>query len=62
MKRLVKNISACFHINDSKNPQGAAKDRHENIGFGEIGYDALLKVVYHEDFKDIPKNIRDAIR
>ena len=50
-----KQYISVFHINDSKNPQGAAKDRHENIGFGEIGYDALLKVIYHEDFKDIPK-------
>lgn len=50
-----KKYISVFHVNDSKNPQGAAKDRHENIGFGEIGYDALLKVVYHEDFKDIPK-------
>ncbi len=50
-----KKYISVFHINDSKNPQGAAKDRHENIGFGEIGYDALLKVIYHEDFKDIPK-------
>ena len=30
-----------LHINDSKNICGAAKDRHENIGFGEIGFDAL---------------------
>lgn len=44
-----------FHINDSKNEKGASKDRHENIGFGHIGYDALLKVVYHKDFLDIPK-------
>ncbi|PKK87701.1 MAG: deoxyribonuclease IV [Tenericutes bacterium HGW-Tenericutes-8] len=50
-----KQYISVFHINDSKNPQGAAKDRHENIGFGEIGYDALMKVIYHEDFKDIPK-------
>ena len=50
-----KKYISVFHVNESKNPQGAAKDRHENIGFGEIGYDALLKVVYHEDFKDIPK-------
>lgn len=50
-----KNYISVFHVNDSKNPQGSAKDRHENIGFGEIGYEALLKVVYHNDFKDIPK-------
>lgn len=44
-----------FHINDSKNPQGAAKDRHENFGFGFLGFDALIDVIYDETFKDIPK-------
>ena len=44
-----------FHVNDSKNPQGAAKDRHENFGFGYIGFDALIQVIYHQDFQDIPK-------
>ncbi|MGV3041460.1 deoxyribonuclease IV [Staphylococcus rostri] len=43
------------HVNDSKNPIGAHKDRHENIGFGHIGFDALNYVVHHEQFKDIPK-------
>ncbi|MFA7376767.1 MAG: deoxyribonuclease IV [Acholeplasmataceae bacterium] len=54
--RIVgKSYISVFHINDSKNPQGAAKDRHENFGFGHIGFDSLLKVVYSEDFKNIPK-------
>lgn len=43
------------HVNDSKNEQGVHKDRHENIGFGYIGFDALNNVVHHEAFKDIPK-------
>lgn len=43
------------HVNDSKNEQGAHKDRHENIGFGHIGFDALNYVVHHDVFKDIPK-------
>lgn len=43
------------HINDSKNEQGAQKDRHENIGFGHIGFKALHYVIYHEVFKDVPK-------
>ena len=34
------------HINDSKNIRGAQKDRHENFGFGNIGFDALINVVY----------------
>ena len=33
---IGKDQIAVFHINDSKNPQGAHKDRHENIGFGEM--------------------------
>ncbi|HGO2203592.1 TPA: deoxyribonuclease IV [Staphylococcus aureus] len=43
------------HVNDSKNDRGAQKDRHENIGFGYIGFDALNYIVYHDSFKDIPK-------
>lgn len=43
------------HINDSKNEQGAQKDRHENIGFGHIGFEALHYVIYHEQFTYIPK-------
>jgi deoxyribonuclease-4 len=50
-----KSFISVFHINDSKNPQGAAKDRHENFGFGHLGFDALMNVVYHKDFIDIPK-------
>lgn len=43
------------HINDSKNEQGAAKDRHENIGFGAIGFDALHAVVVHPALSHLPK-------
>lgn len=43
------------HVNDSKNERGAGKDRHENIGFGYIGFDALNSVVHHDVFKEIPK-------
>lgn len=44
-----------LHINDSKNIRGAGKDRHENIGFGEIGFEALNKIVHHPQLKDVPK-------
>ncbi len=44
-----------MHINDSKNPMGARKDRHENFGFGSIGYDALRHIIYDERFENIPK-------
>lgn len=44
-----------IHLNDSKNPVGSHKDRHENIGFGTIGFDTLMKFVNDERFKYIPK-------
>src|SRR5699024_101831 len=43
------------HVNDSKNEQGAGKDRHANIGFVHIGFDALHYVVFHDAFKHLPK-------
>lgn len=43
------------HINDSKNERGARKDRHANIGFGHIGFDALSYVVHHPVLESIPK-------
>lgn len=43
------------HVNDSKNVKGAGKDRHENIGFGEIGFDALHKIVHHPQLQQLPK-------
>ncbi len=52
---LGKEQIAVFHINDSKNEPGARKDRHENTGFGHIGFDALNYIVHHPDFQDIPK-------
>ncbi|HAB59184.1 MAG TPA: deoxyribonuclease IV [Lachnospiraceae bacterium] len=52
---IGKDQIAVFHINDSKNPRGAGKDRHENIGFGHIGFDAIHRIVYHPDFESIPK-------
>ena len=45
----------CIHVNDSKNIKGAHKDRHENIGIGQIGFENLIKVIYNEKLKDVPK-------
>ncbi len=45
----------CIHVNDSKNEMSSHKDRHENIGFGTIGFDNLIKIIYNERLKDIPK-------
>lgn len=52
---LGKDQIAVFHVNDSKNVSGAKKDRHANIGFGEIGFDALSYIVHHPDFTEVPK-------
>lgn len=43
------------HLNDSKNPRGARKDRHENLGYGEIGFDVLYKVANHPLLRNVPK-------
>ena len=44
-----------IHLNDSKNPLDSHKDRHENIGFGEIGFTALHKVLIDPRFENVPK-------
>lgn len=54
-KLIGKDRIAVFHINDSKNERGAAKDRHANIGTGTIGTDALRYIVHHPDFMHLPK-------
>ncbi|MGX9339443.1 deoxyribonuclease IV [Mycoplasma sp. 332] len=43
-----------IHLNDSKNPLGSKKDRHDNIGKGYIGLETLKKFVYDPDFDNIP--------
>lgn len=45
----------CIHINDSKNIIGSKKDRHENIGFGNISFDTMIKIIYNERISNIPK-------
>ena len=52
---IGKDQIAVFHINDSKNVRGAHKDRHENLGKGELGFEAIKQIVWHPDFLDIPK-------
>lgn len=44
-----------IHLNDSKNPRSSHKDRHENLGYGEIGFDALNAIVHHPLLVNIPK-------
>ena len=43
-----------IHLNDSKNPTGARKDRHGRIGEGCIGLEALTRVVCHPALKNLP--------
>ena len=45
----------CIHVNDSKNEKSSHKDRHENIGFGTIGFDNLINIIYNERLENIPK-------
>ena len=49
------NKIGCIHVNDSKNILGSHKDRHENIGFGTIGFDSLINIIYNKKLEDIPK-------
>ncbi len=45
----------CIHVNDSKNVLGAHKDRHENIGYGSIGFNTLIDVIYNKRLENVPK-------
>lgn len=45
----------CIHVNDSKNVKDSHKDRHENIGLGYLGFENLLRIIYHEKLEGIPK-------
>lgn len=49
------NKIGCVHVNDSKNIKGAHKDRHENFGFGNIGYETLINIIYNERLENVPK-------
>ncbi|MGL5541447.1 MAG: TIM barrel protein, partial [Erysipelotrichaceae bacterium] len=52
---LGLDLLQVIHLNDSKNVQGAAKDRHANLGDGEIGFDPLYKVAHHPKLKHVIK-------
>lgn len=52
---IGKDQIAVIHLNDSKNPLGARKDRHANVGFGCIGFDTLYRVASDPNFEHIPK-------
>ncbi|WP_423782583.1 deoxyribonuclease IV [Faecalibaculum rodentium] len=44
-----------IHVNDSKNPRGARKDRHENLGHGHIGFETLYGIVHHPRLENVTK-------
>ena len=46
-----------IHINDSKNPLGAHKDRHEKIGLGTLGTESILRVMTHPALRHLPFNL-----
>ena len=54
-KKIGISKIKCIHVNDSLNEKGSHKDRHANIGFGTIGFDTLINVIYNPIFEDIPK-------
>ena len=54
-KVIGLNKLKAIHLNDSKNARGSHKDRHENIGFGTIGFDTLNAWVKHEALRNVPK-------
>ena len=49
------NYIKCVHVNDSKNIKGARKDRHENFGYGTIGFESLINIIYNKRLEHVPK-------
>jgi len=45
----------CIHVNDSKNDINTHKDRHENFGFGTLGFDTLINIIYNKKLENVPK-------
>lgn len=54
-KKIGLDKIGCIHINDSKNEINSHKDRHENIGFGTIGFNNLINIIYNSRIENIPK-------
>lgn len=61
-KHLDISYIKVIHLNDSKNDLGSRKDRHDNIGFGKIGFDYLVSWAHNERMKDIPKVLETPYR
>lgn len=48
------NRLRAVHLNDSKNPRGSRKDRHEKIGLGHIGAEAFARIINHPALRELP--------
>lgn len=48
------NRLKAIHLNDTKNPFESHKDRHEKIGDGFLGIEAITRIINHEKLKDLP--------
>jgi apurinic endonuclease APN1 len=53
-KTLTMEKIWSFHLNDSMTPLGSKKDRHENLGQGEIGEEGIKGILNHPVFRDVP--------
>lgn len=54
-KKIGIDKILCIHLNDSKNEINSHKDRHENIGFGTIGFEPLYNVATNKRLENVPK-------
>ncbi len=53
-KIIGLNRLYAIHLNDSKNPFSSKKDRHETIGNGQIGIDAIDRIINHPKLRNLP--------
>lgn len=61
-KCLSLDYVKVIHLNDSKNEIGARKDRHENIGYGKIGFDVLVNWAFNSRLENVPKILETPYR
>lgn len=55
----IKKVKA-FHLNDSKQPFGSRKDRHEHIGLGELGLEPFRNLLNDKRFQKVPMYLETA--
>ena len=53
-KVIGLNYLKAIHLNDTKNPLGAHKDRHEKIGDGHLGLEAITRIITHPVIASLP--------